>query len=166
MHALCPCLASCLCLGPGLSCCCATCWLFHSFFFQPLADVKQNTNNCVCTARYLPRFSQVCFFAHTLEEVRAVEAEDLPLLLEEGAAAGALAGQCRSVKLLRLHCSDSSSSSQSIAVLLKEGTAAGALAGVHGCHNAAFLSVAVFQTVQQQCSRCASNHSKGLQVND
>ncbi|WIA23837.1 hypothetical protein OEZ85_013497 [Tetradesmus obliquus] len=32
---------------------------------------------------------QVCFFAHTLEEVRAVEAEDLPLLLEEGAAADA-----------------------------------------------------------------------------
>jgi hypothetical protein len=35
---------------------------------------------------------QVCFFAHTLEEIRTVEPEDLPVLLEDGAA-GALAGQ-------------------------------------------------------------------------
>jgi hypothetical protein len=32
---------------------------------------------------------QVCFFAHTLEEVRTVEPEDLPVLLEDGAAADA-----------------------------------------------------------------------------
>ncbi|WIA18073.1 hypothetical protein OEZ85_009554 [Tetradesmus obliquus] len=32
---------------------------------------------------------RVCFFAHALEEVRTVEPEDLPVLLEEGAAADA-----------------------------------------------------------------------------
>jgi hypothetical protein len=39
---------------------------------------------------------QVCFFAHTLEEVRTVEPEDLPSLLEDAAAAAG-AGAVRTV---------------------------------------------------------------------
>ncbi|KAF6264560.1 hypothetical protein COO60DRAFT_1292462 [Scenedesmus sp. NREL 46B-D3] len=56
----------------------------HGVFEVWLHPSRYRTQTCK-DAPHCTR--QVCFFAHTLDEVRAVEPEDLPALLEDGAAA-------------------------------------------------------------------------------